>query len=610
MVSCCHSWLDLRPRVSAAESQSPATLANGLPIPGAQLAGELSRAVSAVPPCTWLLVARGRSDVLTWSCPGSIPGSKLPAGPDLSHSKQSSIQAVIQRSSAVFKAFMAQGTTAFEDEDVFFASLLEDAAPPALPRAPEEAEQHAPAETPSHENSAAAVFDLEDDEGREEPIGAADSASPSVAPPADLEFSAEDLALRAALIAFYRARNPANLTSINSLVQRFRSGGVTDLWAQLAVKYEVPPLQAVDLLARTLYLSSIEQSQDDALEGLLQKLRLRGNELETALNEGHLQAIRAMASRGVQPARLRPRCWKALLGYTPLGGHSQQVAVLERKRAQFEERLAQCLDLKDGRVCLRSDDPIQSELLDTVKDEVDLTLHRIQASGIRAESLVAIVFLFLSFDGMGYVQGMSDMAAVIVSVLRQEPDYSDADGFWCFAALMSELKVRLRDVDRTAAFLQSLVGAGASDESVLGRYDAELAEHFGALGFEPGVVVMRWFMLLFAREIAASESPLCDVVAWWDAFLADPSRFELPGYACVALLLEHRDDLLETGNVLDLAEKLQSLPEEGFSSLIRKAWAICLFERRKGAPPFPPPSTAKVVRDMAGSFFSGIFTHF
>ena len=231
----------------------------------------------------------------------------------------------------------------------------------------------------------------------------------------------------------------------------------------------------MDLLARTFYASSIE----DDVEGLLQKLRLRGRELETAITEGHLSATRALCSRGIQP-ELRAQCWKALLGYLPPGGHTHWAAVLQRKRNEFEEQLAEFLDPTSS---LKSEDPRQSEMLETVKDEVDLTLRRCQLR-VKAESLVSIVFLFLVVEDLDYVKGMSDMAAIIVHVLSQDRDYSDADAYWCFAALVAELKTRMTNVERTSAFVHGLVGTRSS---VLSRYDAELSGHFAALEFEPGV---------------------------------------------------------------------------------------------------------------------------
>mmetsp|Transcript_30830 Transcript_30830/g.71196 ORF Transcript_30830/g.71196 Transcript_30830/m.71196 type:complete len:514 (+) Transcript_30830:99-1640(+) len=503
-----------------------------------------------------------------------------------------------------------------DDVDLFFASLLDDEV-----RGPVEAIEGKQGSAPSTSApSASSTSHMREPAGLEYADASAHvplSEAAWQAPPADADFSLEDRALRAALIAFYTPRNAGNLPSINSLVRRFRSGGVTDLWSQLAVKYAIPPLDAVGLLARTVYLSSIEQADDAVLEGLLQELR-SGDEIQSiqsALNLGHLEALRALCSRGV-PTEIRPQCWKALLGYEPLGGQDHVVQVLERKRRLFEERFSEHLEYQDGRLRLKSQDLVHIEIFDTVKDEVDATLSRCEF-GVAAHSLIAVIFLYLASGDSSapatseYVPGMSDMAAVLLHVLQEHENSRDAeaDCFWCFSALVAELSVRLNDVERTTAFVHSLVGTGAS---TLRKYDSDLSEHFSALEFEPGIIVMRWFMLLFARD--ASTSSLPEVLHLWDAFLADPGRFELPGYACVALLLEHRDDLLEAQNVLDLAEKLQQLPQmplqEGHGSLIRKAWAICLFERRKKSPPFPSLSTTSVVKDIAGSFLSGIFTHF
>ena len=120
---------------------------------------------------------------------------------------------------------MAQNSS-FEDDDVFFASLLDD----GLPEGPT-----APKQPGANEAEVGLASAIDEDETAQSVF---ESVASSV-PPADLEFSAEDLSLRAALIAFYRARNPSNLSSINAVVRRFRSENIADLWAQLAVKYGV-----------------------------------------------------------------------------------------------------------------------------------------------------------------------------------------------------------------------------------------------------------------------------------------------------------------------------------------------------------------------------------
>jgi hypothetical protein len=55
--------------------------------------------------------------------------------------------------------------------------------------------------------------------------------------------------------------------------------------------------------------------------------------------------------------------------------------------------------------------------------------------------------------GTAAVQGMSDLAAPLLAVLQDE-----ADGFWCFAALMERLQANF-DTDCSCALVLSAVSA-------------------------------------------------------------------------------------------------------------------------------------------------------
>ena len=45
-------------------------------------------------------------------------------------------------------------------------------------------------------------------------------------------------------------RSEENLSSVNAIVSSY-SGDSCELWAQLGVKYQVPPVEAVHLLSKT-----------------------------------------------------------------------------------------------------------------------------------------------------------------------------------------------------------------------------------------------------------------------------------------------------------------------------------------------------------------------
>ncbi|CAE8724732.1 unnamed protein product [Polarella glacialis] len=221
---------------------------------------------------------------------------------------------------------------------------------------------------------------------------------------------------------------------------------------------------------------------------------------------------------------------------------------------------------------------------------------------------------------------MSEIGAVMLHVMMQGAEHAEADAFWCFNALMAEVKIRfLLDPGRRTADLQALLGTKCP--SLLSKYDPELAKHFEECDLEPGVVALRWYMLLLAGAAAVPDvlqlfkTQLVNnrlvlrsglVIRWWDAFFADARRFELCDYACVALVMEHREELLRTRNVVTLAEILQFVPLEkgNFEPMVRKAWAICALQWRVQSPPYPPLSTAVAVQEMAGAFFTGLFKNF
>lgn len=435
-------------------------------------------------------------------------------------------------------------------------------------------------------------------------------------PSAPADFSAEDRALRALLVSFYKSRNPENLSSVNAIVSSY-SGDSCELWAQLGVKYQVPPVEAVHLLSKTLYPSEVSQSASAVAAATEAEL--------TALVEREgVDGIRSFLTSRPEPTReLRALCWKLLLGYLPIASPAEWRRVQQGRRDAFARRWKDSLRMEGQDIFLLSADHLK-ERLEALKDEVEQTVRHFQHK-VQQGSLLSIMALYLvSSDGnLPLVQGMTHMAAVLLYVFTaaaapSEIAGAEADAFWCFAALLAEIKTRISDVQHSTASVHGLVG---TSDSLLCKYDSELAQHFEALGFEPGVVCLRWFMLLLAKD-----AELLELLIYWDAFLADLKRFELAGYLCLAFLLHHRDALLESSSLLDLAELLQQLPSRDLdkpaensvnsvngSSVLRVAVAFRRFEERsaKGTmPPFPQRSGVEVVQGVAGAFFSGIFSNF
>lgn len=222
-------------------------------------------------------------------------------------------------------------------------------------------------------------------------------------------------------------------------------------------------------------------------------------------------------------------------------------------------------------------------------------------------ALVALLFIYAHVNpDVRYVQGMNDIAATILFALApgSEAAEAEADAYWCFSGLMLEIKERfLQTVDETSSGVHKLVG---TSDSLLSKYDPDLARHLQNCELEPGIFALRWFSLLFARDLSLPE-----VVRFWDAQIADPKRYELCGHICMVLVMSVRQELMGTANVMDMAEILQGAPKKmSLDMQLKKALAVCALERRPQTPPFPQLSAATVVQEVAGAFFTGLFNRF
>jgi len=442
------------------------------------------------------------------------------------------------------------------------------------------------------------------------PLEAADMATvtkPPEAPPAPADFTTEDKALREELVQFYGRWRPANLPNVNAIVEKYRGRHVSHLWAQLAIKYNRASSEAVELLARTLYMSSPFEHRDEAkaqlLEAQLTDLQGKGGSTEDAADllrksitigaeSGSDLLLQHLCFRGIpEGCGLRPTVWKVLLGHTPIARHAEWSAVEAERRALYAGYRTELLSIsEDSVVSIRegagrtTDLQECRDLLQEIKNDVDRTRRDqeyFQNPATKA-ALLALLFIYARLNpGVRYVQGMNEVAAVVLWVMSADPEHAESDAFWVFSELMGEIK---------EGFIEALDHTGEGIHAVAGEvvrllhcYDKELAQHLADSELPPSVFVFRWCTLLFAQDMR-----LPDVVKLWDAFIGDPDRFRLVSLLCVGVMLWRRDELLGTDKQFVLAEVLQGAPKSSdFSAMFRRACAVCAFERREQEPPFP-----------------------
>lgn len=470
------------------------------------------------------------------------------------------------------------------------------------------------------------MFDLEEaEEGVDEEHDAvhspyvADHRTPEAPPPLE-EFSAEDLALREALSDFYFHHRPENLSNLNSIVAKYRGRNVCHLWAQLVLKYGLEPWEGVQLFNRTMYLNSLfEYTTDEEADVLTQGLEeLRREVLIGGASadrsdlfqrcivrcgkSGSDKLLRVLCFRGVPETRgLRAQVWKVLLGYLPVGRYADWSRIEAERRGVYASYRAEMLaTTEDFEVSAADTGNIGTnlecqELFQEIKNDVERTrrdLEYFRRPSTRA-SLLSILYIYARLNpGVRYVQGMNEVAAVVLYVMSSDPEFAEVDAFWCFSELMVEIKEGfMQAFDHTGEGVHAIV-EGVTQ--MLKAYDYELAKHLQKNELSLFVFVLRWCTVLFAQD-----ATLPDVVRIWDCLLGDPCRFEFVHHTCLAVILSKREVLMQTHKQFALAEVLQSAPRTtDLSALIRMACAICGFERRRIEPAFPP-QRSHVVEELS-----------
>ncbi|CAK9067315.1 TBC1 domain family member 13 [Durusdinium trenchii] len=464
------------------------------------------------------------------------------------------------------------------------------------------------------DSASVAVYRMDSDGSDELPAvpgTEAEELQMAPAPPAD--FSSEDRALHEALEDFYWRRRATNLSNINAIVVKYRGVNVSHLWAQLAIKYNVPPAEGVEMLARSLYGSSpYEYSQKELrvqleekfaevrrevlADGLTpSKAQLLDRALQRGAQDGSDALLRLLTFRGLpdEDQQLRAQVWKVLLGYLPMKRHDEWNAIQGEKRAMYMSYRSELLSTSATQqvsVSRRPHSPggeiEDEELLQEIKNDVERTrrdLEYFRRPETKA-ALTALLFVYAKLNpGVRYVQGMNEIAAILLYVMSVNAESAESDAFWCFSEMMVEIKegfMQAMDHSGEGAVRQKLSRFLPSPGGTRHLHKAELSLF---------VFVLRWCTVLFAQELKAAAPPVsCDL-----SFVV---------HTCVAVILGKREALLATDKQFSLAEAnriMQAGPRgTDFDELLRRANAICAFERRGDQEPIFPPRRLQVMDDL------------
>ncbi|KAH9269677.1 hypothetical protein BASA83_008338 [Batrachochytrium salamandrivorans] len=130
-------------------------------------------------------------------------------------------------------------------------------------------------------------------------------------------------------------------------------------------------------------------------------------------------------------------------------------------------------------------------------------------------------------DGIGFVQGMADLASPFLVVMQG----NEADAFWCFVTLMESMK---SNFTKEGTGMRSNLN---TMELLLRVMDPGLHIHLKVIGALSMIFCFRWFLVLFKREFEFK-----DVLRLWEVCASNRYTYNnLQLFVSMAILDEHRD---------------------------------------------------------------------
>ncbi|KAM0787010.1 hypothetical protein ACM66B_006278 [Microbotryomycetes sp. NB124-2] len=229
----------------------------------------------------------------------------------------------------------------------------------------------------------------------------------------------------------------------------------------------------------------------------------------------------------------------------------------------------------------------------------------------RRELLLRPLFVFATLNpGLGYVQGINSLIAVLTWIFSSSSDdddslESEACAFFALGAILSQLRdlyvpsldATTRHAPEDVSSVAPPTGLGATlarYSSLLGWLDPDVAAHLQSKNVDPALYCFRWLTTLFANEFH-----LPDLVRIWDRVLSlypsdtDPRSSEalspilghLIDISLAIVLMDRRTIVSPYSTFSKLVQRLQEpqIESERVDQLLEMAWDIR--NRRLGLGP-------------------------
>lgn len=109
-------------------------------------------------------------------------------------------------------------------------------------------------------------------------------------------------------------------------------------------------------------------------------------------------------------------------------------------------------------------------------------------------------------------------------------EYAEADSFFCFTALMGEIRdFFIKTLDESEGGIKQKM---AQLSAMLKEKDAEVWQRLEQQNLYPQYYSFRWLTLILSQEF-----PLPEVVRLWDSIFSDEKRFDFLVRVCCAMIM-------------------------------------------------------------------------
>lgn len=276
------------------------------------------------------------------------------------------------------------------------------------------------------------------------------------------------------------------------------------------------------------------------------------------------QKFRVHAFTGGIAPDLRREVWKYLLGF-----FSFQETDFERmiKRQKKEEEYfvlkRQWQSMTETQIRNFSAYRECSQLIhkDVVRTDREMSLFR-DLEGPKIQQMEEILHTYLIYNvDLGYVQGMSDLLAPVLSVMDNE-----IDAFWCFVGYMDMVhKYFEKSQQRTRDRLKVL-------RLLLSVQELELYDFLKDCGASNMFFAFRWLLVNFKREF-----PYNDVMSLWEAIWSCVLSPDYALFIALAILGKYKEEIVKEEDQSGIIRYINDLSMKmDVNELLKLAEVYCL----------------------------------